>query len=162
MFFSRAIALTFAAFNVYILSHNVFQPDQEYTLIILKPDALELQVESSIYSKLEQEAGVSIDREVRFERAPDEKLSAHYEGHIGKSFFVGLIDYMISGPIIVSVWVGPIGSIKRVRDVIGSTDPKAALPGTVRALYGTSVQRNVIHGSDSAESASREIGVWFR
>ncbi|NPV92598.1 MAG: nucleoside-diphosphate kinase [Firmicutes bacterium] len=85
----------------------------------------------------------------------------HYAEHQGKSFFPGMVDFIVSGPIVAMVLEGP-GAIKAVRDLMGATNPQDAAPGTIRGSLAVDITRNVVHGSDSPESASREIGLFFR
>ena len=106
--------------------------------------------------------GLNLDRERVFDIAPRHILEEHYKEHSGKSFLPSLIDFMESGPVVVSVWRGPKGAIGTIRDIVGATDPTLAAPGTIRQEFGSSVQENVLHASDSVASAQREIKLWFR
>ena len=133
----------------------------EKTLIILKPDAVSKNVKTEIYAILHEKAGVSLVEEVVFDYAPEVKLSLHYEEHREQGFYLDLLNFMKSGPVIVSVWEGPVGSIEAVRRIVGVTNPAKAGIDTIRGKYGTTIQRNAIHASDSSESAFREIQIWF-
>ena len=87
-------------------------------------------------------------------------IQQHYAEHVGKPFFAGLVDYITSRPIVAIVFEGP-QAVAAARASIGSTKPVEAAPGTIRGDYGLMVGRNLIHGSDSPESAAREIGIFF-
>jgi nucleoside-diphosphate kinase len=99
--------------------------------------------------------------EKRVDKAPQELLLDHYSEHKGKAFFDPLIEYMQSGPIVISIWEGPPSIIQQLRDLTGATDPNKATPGTIRGKFAQSNTRNSIHASDSVESAEREISIWF-
>ena len=132
----------------------------ERTLVIIKPDGVARGVTDAVYS-LYREAGITLIREVRIENACVDQLAAHYVEHIGRPFYPALIEFMSSGVIIVSEWSGrdAIGTIRRIN---GPTDPTKAAPDTVRGKFGSTTTRNVVHASDSSESAIREVTVWFR
>eukprot|EP01018_Ginkgo_biloba_P007380 Gb_26592 [translate_table: standard] len=94
---------------------------------------------------------------VNVERSFAEK---HYADLSAKPFFVGLVEYIISGPVVAMVWEGK-GVVTTGRKIIGATDPAASSPGTIRGDFAIDIGRNVIHGSDSVESAQKEIALWF-
>jgi nucleoside-diphosphate kinase len=131
-------------------------------LIIVKPDGVAAGHASDIFDILRNDTGIKLVTESRIPLAALEVLQQHYSEHTGREFFPSLVEYMQSGEIVASIWEGEIGSIEKVRATVGATDPAKAAPGTIRARFGTSVQRNVIHASDSAKSAEREIKIWFR
>ncbi|KAJ3356370.1 nucleoside diphosphate kinase [Entophlyctis luteolus] len=87
-------------------------------------------------------------------------LEQHYADLAGKKFFPGLISYMTSGPVVAMVWIGK-GVVKAGRVLLGETNPLASLPGTIRGDFAVDIGRNICHGSDSVESAEKEIGLWF-
>lgn len=92
----------------------------------------------------------------------DKELAAkHYAEHIGKPFYTDLEKFITSGPVVAMAWEGP-NVVKGVRDLMGATNPMEALPGTIRGQLAVTISRNVIHGSDSVESAEREISLYFR
>ncbi len=95
---------------------------------------------------------------LQLDRALAEK---HYAEHLGKPFFPGLVDFITSGPVAAMVWEGP-QVVKVVREMMGATNPAEALPGTIRGDLAVTISRNVIHGSDSVESAKREIPLYFK
>jgi nucleoside-diphosphate kinase len=129
------------------------------TLIIVKPDGVQRGQAGTILSRLEQrglkQAALKL---IQMDRPLAER---HYEALRDKSYYPGLIDYITSRPVIVGVVEGP-NAFQTVRDTMGDTDPLKAAPGTIRFDFGVSIGRNLIHGSDSAESAEREINLFFR
>lgn len=130
----------------------------ERTLSIIKPDAVSQQVIGKILALFE-EAGLTIlaTKMVWMSRA---QASEFYAVHQEKPFFNDLVNFMISGPVVVSVLQGE-NAVQHYREVIGATDPAKAAAGTVRQLYGKSVQNNAVHGSDSKENALIEIRHFF-
>ncbi|MDR0406661.1 MAG: nucleoside-diphosphate kinase [Holosporales bacterium] len=131
----------------------------ERTLSILKPDATARNITGKINAKFE-ENGLRIiaQRRVRLTRAEAE---CFYAVHKERSFFADLCTFMNSGPVVVQVLEGENAIIKN-RDIMGATNPKEAAPGTIRALFGLSIDQNTVHGSDAAETAAREIAFFFR
>jgi nucleoside-diphosphate kinase len=128
------------------------------TLIIFKPDCVQRRLTGSILARFEARGlRVAALKMIRVDRPLAEK---HYAEHKGKPFFGGLIDFITSAPVVVGVLVGS-EAITVVRGMLGATSGAAAAPGTIRGDYSISKQNNLVHGSDSAESAEREIGIWF-
>ena len=134
----------------------------ERTLILVKPDGVERGLVGDVLARIERK-GYRLDR-IELVRATDAQLAAHYEEHAGKPFYQPLVDFMKSGPVVAVVASGE-GVIRGFRVLAGTTDPTEAAPGTVRGDlardWGEKVQKNIVHGSDSVESAEREIGIWF-
>ncbi|HCG56343.1 MULTISPECIES: nucleoside-diphosphate kinase [Brevibacterium] len=134
----------------------------ERTLILIKPDGVERGLVGQILARIEAK-GYAIDA-LSLRTATAEELSAHYAEHEGKPFYQPLVDFMSEGPI-VSIIASGQGVIPGLRSLAGATDPTAAAPGTIRGDlgrdWGEKVQKNLVHGSDSVESAEREIGIWF-
>ena len=130
----------------------------ERTLSIIKPDAVAKNVIGKIYSRFE-EAGLKIvaARMVQLSRAEAEGF---YAVHAARPFFKDLVDFMISGPVMVTVLEGE-GAILKNRDLMGATDPKKADAGTIRADFADSIDANAVHGSDAAETAAVEIAYFF-
>ena len=130
----------------------------EQTLILIKPDAMQRGLAFEILSRLENRglrlAGLRL---LQVEQSMAEK---HYAEHEGKPFFAGLVSYITSSPIIAAVFEGT-NAVSAARQSIGSTNPTEASPGTMRGDFGLEIGRNLIHGSDSVESANREIGIFF-
>ena len=129
------------------------------TLIIFKPDCVQRRLVGAILQRFETKGlRIAALKQIRVDRALGEK---HYAEHRGKPFFDGLIDFITGGPVVVGVLDGP-EAIAVVRTMLGATNGAAAAPGTIRGDYSISKQNNLVHGSDSAESAEREIALWFR
>ena len=129
------------------------------TLIILKPDALERGLGDEIIGRIEA-IGLTIatSKEMTIDRATAE---LHYAEHEGKPYYGPLVDFITRGPVLVAIVEGPKDTWQVVRTLMGATDPKNAAPGTIRGDLATEMRENLIHGSDSAESAKREIGIFF-
>jgi len=129
------------------------------TLIILKPDALERGLGDEIIGRIEA-IGLTIatSKEMTLDRAT---AQLHYAEHEGKPYYAPLVDFITRGPVLVAIVEGPEDTWQEVRTLMGATDPKNAAPGTIRGDLATEMSENLIHGSDSAESAKREIGIFF-
>ena len=130
----------------------------ERTLSIIKPDATRRNITGSIIAALEG-GGLRVVAQKRL-RLNREQAERFYEVHRERPFFAGLVAFMTSGPVVVQVLEGE-DAIVRNRDIMGATDPAKAAPGTIRALYGESVEANSVHGSDSAETARQEVAFFF-
>ena len=130
----------------------------ERTLFIVKPDAVERNLIGKILAHVEDK-GFRI-AEARFGRLTREEAQAFYSEHETKPFFPDLVDYMTSGPVMLTC-LERDNAIAYLREVIGSTDPSQAVAGTVRALFGKSKQYNSVHASDSSASADREVKLLF-
>ncbi len=131
----------------------------ERTLVIIKPDGVQRGLIGTIIGRLEARGLKLVGMKLmQIDRALAER---HYAVHQGKPFYEGLLDYITSGPVVVAVLEGP-GAIELVRQTMGATRPAAAQPGTIRADYAIDVGRNLVHGSDSPETARFEIGLFFR
>jgi nucleoside-diphosphate kinase len=132
------------------------------TLVLLKPDAVKRGQVGEIIRRIEAKGYALVALELR--SATPEVLAEHYAEHEGKPFYQPLVDFMLSGPVVAIVLEGE-RCIEGFRSLAGATDPTAAAPGTVRGDlgrdWGLKVQQNLVHGSDSPESAEREIGIWF-
>ncbi|WP_251357904.1 nucleoside-diphosphate kinase [Kangiella sp. TOML190] len=130
----------------------------ERTFSIVKPDAVAKNVIGEIYSRFER-AGLRIvaSKMIHLSR---EKAEGFYAEHAERPFFGALVDFMTSGPVMVQVLEGE-NAIKANREIMGATNPAEALRGTIRADYAVSVDENAAHGSDSPESAEREIAYFF-
>lgn len=131
----------------------------ERTLSIIKPDATARNKTGAINAIIEK-AGLRIIAQKRVKWSK-RQVQRFYAEHKGRSFFDDLCNYMISGPIVVQVLEGK-NAIAKYRKIMGATNPKEAKEGTIRQLYGRALPKNTVHGSDSAESAEREIGLVFR
>ena len=130
----------------------------EKTLSIIKPDAVKKNVIGKIISRFEENGLYLVA--AKLIHLSDEKASGFYAEHIGKSFFEDLKKFMTSGPVFVQVLEGE-NAVQKNRDLMGSTDPMEANPGTIRSDFANSIDANAVHGSDSLESAKREIEYFF-
>ena len=128
------------------------------TYIMLKPDAVRNRHMGEIINRIER-TGLTIERMV-LEMVTPEQAKANYKEHEGKPFYEGLIKYITSGPVVKMVVSGPDAQ-PIMRKLMGATNPVEAAPGTIRGDFGLIMDENVIHGSDSPESAEREIGIFF-
>jgi nucleoside-diphosphate kinase len=130
----------------------------EKSLVLVKPDAVERGLSGAVLARIEKEGLKLIAlKMIQMSRALAER---HYAVHNGKPFFPGLINYITSGPIVAAIFEGDDG-INRIRNIMGKTDPAKAEPGTIRRDFGLDIEKNVIHGSDSAETAAIEIALFF-
>jgi len=132
--------------------------DDSRTLILIKPDAFERGLTGEILARFERK-GLRI-AELRLLHAHEEIAHRHYEEHTEKPFFGELVSFITGGPLVAAVLEGP-GAVVAARQLIGATDPLEAAPGSIRGDHGLEVTFNLVHGSDSPESAEREIAIWF-
>lgn len=130
----------------------------ERTLSIIKPDGVAKNIIGAVYSRFEQ-AGLRVVA-AKMKHLSRAEAEAFYAVHRERPFFKPLVDFMISGPVMVQVLEGE-GAVLKHRDVMGATDPKKAAPGTIRADFATTVDENVCHGSDSVDNAAIEIAFFF-
>ena len=130
----------------------------ERTLSIVKPDGVQKNVIGDVYRRFEQ-AGLRVIA-ARMLRLSQTQAEGFYAVHRERPFFRDLVTYMVSGPVMVQVLEGE-GAVAKNREIMGATDPKKADRGTIRADLATSIEQNVVHGSDSAENAAREIAYFF-
>ena len=128
------------------------------TLVLLKPDAVERGLVGEIISRLERK-GLRFAA-IKLMRVTEELANRHYAEHLGKAFFEGLVEFITSGPVVAMVLEGE-NAVTVVRGIMGATNPQNAVPGTVRGDLGMTVGPNLVHGSDSEESATREISLFF-
>ena len=128
------------------------------TLAIIKPDAVAAGSAGRILAKL-QEVGFTI-RGLKMLRLSETQARAFYEVHKERPFYGSLVEFMTSGPVMPVALEGE-NAVANLRDVMGATDVAKAAPGTIRALFGTSIERNAIHGSDSPENAAIELSFFF-
>jgi nucleoside-diphosphate kinase len=128
------------------------------TYTMIKPDGVRNGHIGEIVNRFER-AGLKIE-EMRLEMVTPEQAKANYAEHEGKPFYDGLIAYVTSGPVVKMVVSGE-GAVSKVRTLMGATNPADAAPGTIRGDFGLTMDENVIHGSDSPESAEREISIFF-
>ena len=129
------------------------------TLVLLKPDAVERRLVGEIVSRFERK-GLTISA-MQLRTLDSDTLARHYAEHQGKVFYADLVAFMARGPVVAMVVGGPDDTWEVVRSMMGATNPRAAAPGTIRGDLGTIFTENLIHGSDSAASAEREIQIFF-
>ena len=130
----------------------------ERTLVLIKPDAMQRGHAGEILSRFERR-GLDV-RAARLLRVDRELAKRHYAEHVEKPFFEELVDFITSAPTLALVLEGE-SAISVVRTTIGATNPTAAAPGTIRGDLALAMPDNLVHGSDSPESAEREVGLWF-
>lgn len=130
----------------------------EKTFLMVKPDGVQRQLIGEIVSRFEKKGFHLVGAKLM--KVSTELAEKHYGEHKERPFFGELVDFITSSPVFAMVWEGE-NVIATARQMMGSTNPKDALPGTIRGDYGVTVGKNIIHGSDSPESAEREIGLFF-
>ena len=144
------------------MSETAAEHAVEITLILVKPDGVERGLTGAVLRRIEAKGYRIVALEQR--RATEALLAEHYAEHEGKPFYAPLVEFMLSGPVVALVVEGQ-RVIEGFRSLAGATDPTTAAPGTIRGDlgrdWGAKVQRNLVHGSDSPQSAAREIALWF-
>ena len=129
------------------------------TLVLLKPDTVERKLVGEVLSRFEAKNLDIVAMELRTLDA--DTLERHYAEHVGKGFYADLVAFMSRGPVVAMVIEGPEDTWEVVRNMMGVTNPRSAAPGTIRGDLGILFTENLVHGSDSLESAEREIGIFF-
>ncbi|GAB4245140.1 MAG: nucleoside-diphosphate kinase [Thermoleophilia bacterium] len=132
--------------------------DVERTLVLIKPNGVARGLVGEITARFERRGFVL--KGMRMLTVSRELAEKHYEEHVGKPFFEELVGFITSGPIVALAVEGP-SAVKVVRDMMGATDPLQAAPGTIRGDFALEIGENVVHGSDSEESAARELALYF-
>lgn len=130
----------------------------ERTLVIVKPDAVQRGLIGEVITRLER-TGLKLVA-LKLSKIDRETAHTHYQEHVNKPFFQGLVNFITSGPVVLAVFEGP-NAVSIVRKTMGATNPVDSAPGSIRGDLAISLGRNVIHGSDSPESAEREISIFF-
>ena len=130
----------------------------ETTLVLLKPDAVQRGLVGTITTRLES-TGLKIVG-MKLMSVSNDLAGRHYAEHVGKPFFEGLVSFITSAPIVAMALEGD-GAISIVRKTMGATNPADSAPGSIRGDFATDIGRNLVHGSDSAESAARELALFF-
>jgi nucleoside-diphosphate kinase len=131
----------------------------ERTFLMIKPDGVQRNLIGEIVSRFEKKGFQLVGAKLM--TVTKELAEKHYQEHKERPFFGELVEFITSGPVFAMVWEGE-NVIATARQMMGSTNPKDAAPGTIRGDLGLTVSKNVIHGSDSPESAEREIGIFFK
>ncbi len=129
------------------------------TLVLLKPDAVERGLVGQILSRFETKGLKVVAMDLRTLDA--DTLARHYEEHVGKGFYADLVEFMSRGPVVALALEGPQDTWEVVRAMMGATNPLKSAPGTIRGDFGTLFTENLVHGSDSLDSATRELGIFF-
>jgi nucleoside-diphosphate kinase len=131
----------------------------ERTLVLIKPDAIERRLIGDILSRIERKGLTIVALELK--NVSDDLARRHYAEHEGKPFFPSLLEFITSGPVVAAILEGP-RAVAAFRQIAGATDPvEKAAPGTIRGDLALDTQYNLVHGSDSPDSAEREIALWF-
>ena len=128
------------------------------TLVLVKPDGVRRGLVGEVVGRLERKGLTIVAMELR--TLDRETATRHYAEHEGKPFFAGLVDFITGGPLVALVVEGP-RAVEAVRNLMGVTDPVVATPGSLRGDFALEIGQNLVHGSDSEESATREIGIFF-
>lgn len=131
----------------------------ERTYLMVKPDGVQRNLVGEIIARFEKKGFKLVG--LKMLRISRELAEKHYGEHVGKPFFVPLVEYIISSPVVAMVIEGK-DAVSAAREMMGATNPLKAAPGTIRGSYGIDIGRNVIHGSDSPASAQREIALFFK
>lgn len=131
----------------------------EQTLVLVKPDGVQRGLIGEIITRLERRGLKLLG--MKFMQVTRELASTHYDAHVGKPFYEGLVGYIISSPVVAMVWEGK-DAIQIVRTTMGATNAGAAAPGTIRGDFAVEIGRNLVHGSDGLESAAREVSLFFK
>ncbi|BAQ62885.1 nucleoside diphosphate kinase [Geminocystis sp. NIES-3708] len=131
----------------------------ERTFLMVKPDGVQRNLIGEVIQRLEKKGFTLVG--LKLMAVSRELAEQHYDVHKERPFFAGLVEFIVSSPVVAMVWEGE-GVVASARKIIGATDPLAAEPGTIRGDFGVSIGRNLIHGSDAIETAQREIALWFK
>ena len=132
--------------------------DKQQTFVMVKPDGVKRNLIGDVIKRIEDK-GYEI-KEMKLFTIDESLAKHHYDEHAEKPFFGELVSFITSGPVVAMVVEGP-GAVAGMRELMGATDPKDAAPGTIRADLAESISNNVVHGSDSSQSAEREIALFF-
>ena len=130
----------------------------ERTFIMIKPDGVERRLIGDVISRFETKGLTLV--QMRMLKIDEQMARTHYAEHVEKGFFPELLAFITSGPVVAMEWSGP-DAVAAARNLMGATNPLNADPGTIRGDYATLVTENIVHGSDSPESAERELAIFF-
>ena len=131
----------------------------ERTFLMIKPDGVQRNLVGEVIKRLENKGFTLVG--LKLMAVSRELAEKHYDVHKERPFFGSLVEFIISSPVVAMVWEGK-GVVASARKIIGGTNPLEADPGTIRGDYGVDIGRNLIHGSDAIETATREISLWFK
>lgn len=130
----------------------------EHTYVMVKPDGVARGLVGEVVGRMERK-GLKLEK-MRMLTITEELAGRHYAEHTEKPFFGDLVEFITSGPVVAMEWSGE-GAVGVARTLMGTTNPAEAAPGTIRGDFGLEITFNIIHGSDSVESAERELGIFF-
>jgi nucleoside-diphosphate kinase len=130
----------------------------EHTFVMIKPDGVSRGLIGEVIRRFERK-GLTLNK-LRMLTIDEELARRHYAEHVDKAFFSDLLSFITSGPVVAMEWSGD-GAVSASRTLVGATDPMKAGPGTIRGDFGLAVTQNLVHGSDSPESAERELSLFF-
>lgn len=130
----------------------------EDTFVMVKPDGVRRRLVGEVISRLERKGLVL--RHIRKLTISEETAGRHYAEHVDKPFYPDLLEFITGGPVVAMWWSGE-SAVSVARTLMGSTNPREALPGTIRGDFGLEVTQNIVHGSDSPESGQRELDIFF-
>ncbi len=130
----------------------------ERTFVMVKPDGVRRRLVGEVIRRFEQK-GLVLER-LQMRAVDAGTAETHYAEHVERPFFGSLVDFITSGPVVAMEWSGE-SAVAVARTLIGETNPAEARPGTIRGDFGLEIQENIVHGSDSTESAKRELSIWF-
>jgi nucleoside-diphosphate kinase len=130
----------------------------EHTFIMIKPDGVRRSLVGEVIGRLERK-GLTLEK-MRMLAVDEDLARRHYAEHVEKAFFPDLLDFITSGSVVAMEWSGP-SAIEAARTLMGPTNPVTAPPGSIRGDFALEITENIVHGSDSAESAQRELSIWF-
>jgi len=130
----------------------------QHTFVMVKPDGVRRGLVAEVMDRFERK-GLKLEQ-MRMLTIDEDLAGRHYAEHAEKPFFGDLVSFITSGPVVAMVWSGP-DAVPLARTLMGATDPAQAAPGTIRGDFGTIITENIVHGSDSPESAEREIRLFF-
>lgn len=131
----------------------------ERTFIMIKPDGVQRGLVGEVISRFERKGFTLVG--MKLMAVSRDLAEKHYDVHKDKPFFGGLVEFIISSPVVAMVWEGD-NVVTSARTIIGATNPISSAPGTIRGDFGVTIGRNLIHGSDAVETAQREIALWFQ
>lgn len=130
----------------------------QHTFVMVKPDGVRKGLIGEVISRFEAK-GLTLEQ-MRMLTIAEEMANEHYGEHVGKPFFPSLVEFITSGPVVAMEWSGE-EAVSVCRTIMGVTNPVEAAPGTIRGDYALEIGENIVHGSDSPESAARELGIFF-
>lgn len=130
----------------------------EHTFIMIKPDGVRRRLVGEVVGRLERK-GLTLEK-MRMLTVDEDLARRHYAEHVEKAFFPDLLDFITSGSVVAMEWSGP-SAIEAARTLMGPTNPVTAPPGSIRGDFALEITENIVHGSDSVESAQRELSIWF-